>query len=326
MASSIEGRLPMLDKYFTEFALQLPQEYLLDPETLREKKILYEAFEDIVPPHIRTRSKQPFWAPSFQECLTKTVEGKLLINKYISKEAIDRAGVWSHAKIQNLLERLQVEKFDAFMDSVFGVVLSVQILHSLFIENTSRYRTSQKQILGFYKFCLFVQPHPHVENDFVSTLRFILWLCYYIWHCIHLQRRPVKYLPHQVICATAESPIGRDVEGVLSTITAVLFYYPQPDDPPMKEGYCYYIFGKIATVHPTTELPEDIERSVLDFQVDVWSISKLEGKQRPIPPFISVTGSASNKKARSFDLHNMQYFRTSPLPSRKTAGNIATIC
>ncbi|KIJ30418.1 hypothetical protein M422DRAFT_268071 [Sphaerobolus stellatus SS14] len=115
---------------------------------------------------------------------------------------------------------------------------------------------------------------------------------------------------YQVICATAEFPIGRDVEGVLSTITAVLFYHPQPDDPPMKEGYCYYIFGKIATVHPTTELPEDIERSVLDFQVDVWSISKLEGKQRPIPPFISVTGSASNKKARSFDLHNMQYFHT----------------
>ncbi|KIJ32637.1 hypothetical protein M422DRAFT_52774 [Sphaerobolus stellatus SS14] len=136
MASSIEGRPPMLDKDFTEFALQLPQEYLLDPETLREKKILYEAFEDIVPPHIRTRSKQPFWAPSFQECLTKTVEGKLLINKYLLKEAIDRAGVWSHAKIQNLLERLQVEEFDAFMDSVFGVVLSVQILHSLFIENT----------------------------------------------------------------------------------------------------------------------------------------------------------------------------------------------
>ncbi|KIJ23234.1 hypothetical protein M422DRAFT_276237 [Sphaerobolus stellatus SS14] len=91
---------------------------------------------------------------------------------------------------------------------------------------------------------------------------------------------------YQVICATAEFPIGRDVEGVLSTITA------------------------IATVHPTTELPEDIERSVLDFQVDVCSISKLEGKQRPIPPFISVTGSASNKKARSFDLHSMQYFRT----------------
>ncbi|KAF8586030.1 adenine nucleotide alpha hydrolases-like protein [Ramaria rubella] len=44
MAPSMEGRPPMLDKTFSEFVLSLPQEYLIDPETLREKRVLYEAF------------------------------------------------------------------------------------------------------------------------------------------------------------------------------------------------------------------------------------------------------------------------------------------
>jgi asparagine synthase (glutamine-hydrolysing) len=35
----------------------------VDPETLGEKRILYEAFEDMLPPHILAQTKQPFFTP-----------------------------------------------------------------------------------------------------------------------------------------------------------------------------------------------------------------------------------------------------------------------
>jgi len=85
MACSIEGRPPLLDTPFVEYALRLPQDYVLDPDTLREKKILYDAFEDLLPPHIRTRTKQQFLAPPWCETLFGTDEGQELKEKYLSQ-------------------------------------------------------------------------------------------------------------------------------------------------------------------------------------------------------------------------------------------------
>ncbi|KAF8589346.1 N-terminal nucleophile aminohydrolase [Ramaria rubella] len=133
MASSIEGRPPLLDKAFTEFALRLPQEYLLDSETLREKKILYDAFDDLLPPHIRTRIKQAFFAPPWRDALYGTEQGKAIIEKHLSRAALERAGVWSFSKVHELLGRLR--NTEGHLDAILGLVLSVQILHALFIEN-----------------------------------------------------------------------------------------------------------------------------------------------------------------------------------------------
>ncbi|KIJ53125.1 hypothetical protein M422DRAFT_242238 [Sphaerobolus stellatus SS14] len=115
----------------------------------------------------------------------------------------------------------------------------------------------------------------------------------------------------------AEFPIGHDENGVLNTVTAILFYYPQPDEPYPTEGNCYYIFGKLAAIQPSMQLPEDIERALVDFQIDVFALSKLEGKQRPIAPFISVTGTASSSgnKEHVFNLDMLHYFRTGEIPS-----------
>jgi asparagine synthase (glutamine-hydrolysing) len=88
MASSIEGRPPLLDTAFADFVLRLPQEYLINPDTLREKRILYEAFEDLLPPHVRSRTKQPFVAPPWGEALFDTEEGRALRYKHLSRLAI----------------------------------------------------------------------------------------------------------------------------------------------------------------------------------------------------------------------------------------------
>ncbi|KAF8586970.1 hypothetical protein K439DRAFT_1659313 [Ramaria rubella] len=133
MAFSIEGRPPFLDTPFTEFALSLPQEYLLDSSTLREKKILYEAFDDILPAHIRTRVKHPFVSPPWIDAINETEEGRVLKGTYLSSEALERVGVFSAQKVHTFLESLR--SGDEKRDVVLSIVISVQILHSLFIEH-----------------------------------------------------------------------------------------------------------------------------------------------------------------------------------------------
>jgi asparagine synthase (glutamine-hydrolysing) len=85
MASSIEGRTPILDPELMEFVLRLPEDFLVDPETLREKKILYEAFEDLLPPHVFTRTKQVFFAPPWSDTLFNTQAGGEILEKYLSR-------------------------------------------------------------------------------------------------------------------------------------------------------------------------------------------------------------------------------------------------
>jgi asparagine synthase (glutamine-hydrolysing) len=85
MASSIEGRTPLLDPKLADFVLCLPNDYLVDPDMLCEKKILYEAFEDMLPPHILARTNQPFFTPPWCDALFNTDVGQELKDKYLSR-------------------------------------------------------------------------------------------------------------------------------------------------------------------------------------------------------------------------------------------------
>lgn len=152
MASSIEGRPPILDPTVAEYALRLPQEYLIHPETLREKRVFYEAFEDILPPHIFARTKQPFMSPPWHEALFGTAEGLKLVDKYMSRyansfivnvkhslttgrEALERAGVWNPERIEQLMHQLRGKGGASHLDNYLGITFTMQILYALFIEN-----------------------------------------------------------------------------------------------------------------------------------------------------------------------------------------------
>lgn len=133
MASSMEGRTPLLDPKFGEFVLRLPTDYLVHPDTLREKRILYEAFEDMLPPHVFARTKQPFVAPPWHDTLFGTDRGKELVGKYLSREAIEHVGLWLPDRVENMMAELQ--KGSTELDSSVGLILSTQIMHDLFFEN-----------------------------------------------------------------------------------------------------------------------------------------------------------------------------------------------
>ena len=59
-AWGVEGRVPFLDKEFLDVAMRLNPEAKMAPGKVIEKKILREAFEDLLPPEVAWRQKEQF--------------------------------------------------------------------------------------------------------------------------------------------------------------------------------------------------------------------------------------------------------------------------
>ncbi len=63
MAASLECRSPFLDHRVVEFASTLPGRWLVNPVRKRGKRILRDAFRDLVPAHVMDRPKMGFTPP-----------------------------------------------------------------------------------------------------------------------------------------------------------------------------------------------------------------------------------------------------------------------
>ncbi|HEU0051332.1 MAG TPA: asparagine synthase (glutamine-hydrolyzing) [Patescibacteria group bacterium] len=61
MAHGLEARAPFLDQELASFAARLPMSFLVTPH--ESKRILYEAFKDLIPPEIFHRPKRGFQVP-----------------------------------------------------------------------------------------------------------------------------------------------------------------------------------------------------------------------------------------------------------------------
>lgn len=136
MAHSVEGRFPFLDANVIELANSLPASYKL--KVLDEKHILKKAAQDLVPPSILQRTKQPYRAPdalSFSGAQTPDWAPPLL-----SEAHLREAGVFEPMPVQRLWEKCVRAKdghqfSNADNMAVIGV-LSTQLLYELFIRKT----------------------------------------------------------------------------------------------------------------------------------------------------------------------------------------------
>ena len=79
-AWGVEGRVPFLDKEFLDVAMSLNPEYKMCPGTVMEKKIVREAFADMLPDSVAWRQKEQFsdgvgysWIDTLKEITAKTV-------------------------------------------------------------------------------------------------------------------------------------------------------------------------------------------------------------------------------------------------------------
>ena len=138
MANSIEGRAPFLDKNVLEFSERIPPEYLIDIENLREKYIVNEAFDDLVPEFIKRGHKHPLLSPDWH-LFSKTRVGKELVDEYLSKKRINEVGIFNYKFIKLTLFLLNTLSQDSVvrkrLDILFGQMLGVQVLQDIFVNN-----------------------------------------------------------------------------------------------------------------------------------------------------------------------------------------------
>jgi len=89
MANSVEVRSPFLDHHVVEFAFTLPSEYKIN--NAGRKRIVKDAFRDILPPEIYNRGKRGFEIPMlkwFREELHTYIFDDLLNEKFVKEQGI----------------------------------------------------------------------------------------------------------------------------------------------------------------------------------------------------------------------------------------------
>lgn len=130
MAHSVEGRYPFLDHRVVEFACTIPPR--LRMKVLSEKNILKKAMQDLLPPTITRRSKQPYMAPDISSFFGKNTAEYL--DSYLSKQMLVQAGLFKPAAVTKLVEKCRKGTRQGFKENMaFVGILSSQILYHKFI-------------------------------------------------------------------------------------------------------------------------------------------------------------------------------------------------
>lgn len=137
MAHGIEGRTPFLDNDVVGFVATIPPEFLLNMAKLREKRVLYDAFQDDIPQLVKEGHKHPFFAPSWKS-IFDTAPGRQLFDKHTSFNTLRQASIFKPwiVTVLSWIWRIIPSRLILHrkLDAVMGVVLTVQILYAHFIQ------------------------------------------------------------------------------------------------------------------------------------------------------------------------------------------------
>ncbi len=102
MANSLEVRVPFLDHNIVKYVMKLPVEYKIDRQA--RKRVLQDAFRNILPPELYHRPKHGFEVPLlkwFRSELKEMITSDLLESSYIKEQ-----GVFNPNEVRGLLNRL----------------------------------------------------------------------------------------------------------------------------------------------------------------------------------------------------------------------------
>lgn len=103
MANSLEVRVPFLDYTVVDFAFSLPSEYKVDRR--QRKKIVQDAFRNILPAELYNRPKKGFEVP-----LLEWLRGPLLSrirNEWLQEDLLRAQGLFNIDIVQGLIRKLQ---------------------------------------------------------------------------------------------------------------------------------------------------------------------------------------------------------------------------
>lgn len=132
MGNSVEGRVPFLDHRVIELAARIPPKFKI--HVLEEKYILKRAFENILPPAIAARPKQPYRSP-ISDCLNSPSDH--LAASLLRPEALRHAGLANPDAIAKLMAKAgpQGAGLGERDEMALATVASLQLLNHLFVEN-----------------------------------------------------------------------------------------------------------------------------------------------------------------------------------------------
>ena len=136
MGHSIEGRTPFLDHHLFEKARHIPDRFKIRGGI--EKHVLREAFKERLTEAIYARKKWPYSAPPLWIERGRYARLDALLEKYLSREAITRSGIFSYFSIRAWQCFLKLLFFDCsfkrLMNNGFLLILTVQILDHLYVQ------------------------------------------------------------------------------------------------------------------------------------------------------------------------------------------------
>ena len=142
MANGLEGRPPFLDHHLVELACRLPENLKLRNGT--GKYILREAMQGLLDEETRLRPKNVFYAPSLSSLDFR--QNAVFFSDFVSQKKFKEVGIFSFTSFQSLQFVLRVlpknHKIYPILESAMVMVLSVHILHELFISNFEKYTDS----------------------------------------------------------------------------------------------------------------------------------------------------------------------------------------
>ena len=138
MGNSVEGRYPFLDHRVVEFAFKVPPRFRLNG--LKEKFILKQAAENVIPRELIERPKQPYRAP-ISSCFWGDTPLEY-VAELLSEPAIRQAGYFDPVKVSRLAAKCRRQKGDLLSErenmALVGI-LSTQLVDHQFIKNFPAY-------------------------------------------------------------------------------------------------------------------------------------------------------------------------------------------
>lgn len=102
MANALEVRTPFLDFEVVNFIFSLPEAFKINPAI--RKRLLQDAFKDILPAQLYKRPKKGFEVPLLK-WFRKEMKS-MIVDDLLSKKLIDEQGIFNYAEIQKLKAQL----------------------------------------------------------------------------------------------------------------------------------------------------------------------------------------------------------------------------
>lgn len=145
-AHGVEGRFPFLDHRLVELASRIPPR--LKMRGLREKHILKRATQDLVPPEVVRRTKQPYRAPEAASFLQPDGRGTCSdwVEELLAEKRLAHDGVFQPGAVRQLVDKIRSGRAIGVKDNMALVgILSTQLLIEQFVNNFSGRRPASME-------------------------------------------------------------------------------------------------------------------------------------------------------------------------------------